>query len=53
VAEYLDRYLDRYLAGEHEDVWAELMSLGAQVRERSLLDDATAVARETMRRHHE
>jgi hypothetical protein len=43
-------YLDRYLAGEHEQVWDELMALGAAVREEPLYTDALAVAHETMRR---
>ncbi len=43
-------YLDRYLAGEHEQVWDELLALGAAVREQPLYADALAVARETMRR---
>src|SRR5258706_338641 len=43
-------YLERYLAGEHEQVWAELTALGAVVREEPLYHDALAVARETMRR---
>ncbi len=43
-------YLARYLAGEHEQVWAELTALGAAVREEPLVRDALAVARETMRR---
>jgi hypothetical protein len=43
-------YLDRYLAGEHEQVWDELMALGAAVREEPVYSDALAVARETMRR---
>lgn len=42
--------LRRYLAGEHEAVWAEMMALGPRVREASSVDDAWAVARETMRR---
>jgi hypothetical protein len=42
--------LRRYLAGEHEAVWADMMALGARVREAPYLDDASAVARETMRR---
>src|SRR5690348_9639624 len=42
--------LRRYLAGEHEAVWAEMMALGPRVREASCIDDAWAVARETMRR---
>jgi hypothetical protein len=43
-------YLGRYLAGEYERVWDELVTLGATVRETAYLDDALAVARETMRR---
>jgi hypothetical protein len=43
-------YLDRYLAGEYEQVWDELMALGAAVREEPLYSDARAVTRETMRR---
>jgi hypothetical protein len=43
-------YLSRYLAGEREAVWAELVALGSRVREEPFLTDATAVARETMRR---
>ena len=42
--------LRRYLAGEHEAVWAELTALGPSVRERRYFDDAWGVARETMRR---
>ena len=43
-------YLERYLAGDHEQVWAELVALGAAVRDEPLYPDALAVARETMRR---
>jgi hypothetical protein len=43
-------FLARYLAGEHEPVWAELLALGAAVREEPHSTDARAVARETMRR---
>jgi hypothetical protein len=43
-------YLERYLTGEHEQVWAELVALGAAVRDEPLYSDALAVARETMRR---
>lgn len=43
-------YLDRYLAGEREAVWAELTALGAAVLDEPQASDATAVARETMRR---
>lgn len=43
-------FLQRYVAGEHEQVWAELVALGDAVREEPLYADAQAVARETMRR---
>ncbi|MGZ3680588.1 MAG: hypothetical protein ACXWQR_18935 [Ktedonobacterales bacterium] len=43
-------FLERYVAGEHEQVWAELVALGAAVRQEPLHADALAVARETMRR---
>jgi hypothetical protein len=43
-------FLERYLAGEYEPVWAELLALGAQVRGALVYADALAVARETMRR---
>ncbi len=43
-------FLDRYRAGEHEAVWAELVSLGPAVFDPPLADDAWAVVRETMRR---
>ncbi|MBL8173113.1 MAG: hypothetical protein JNK48_00500, partial [Bryobacterales bacterium] len=40
----------RYEAGEHEPVWAELMAMGGAVRRPEVLEEARAVARETMRR---
>jgi hypothetical protein len=43
-------YRDRYLSGERERVWDELVALGAAVREEPVYADALAVARETMRR---
>ncbi len=43
-------FLERYLAGEHEPVWAELLALGAQVRDDAVHEEALAVVRETMRR---
>lgn len=43
-------YLERYLGGEYEPVWAELQALGAAVREDPLYPDALAVALETMQR---
>ena len=41
---------ERYLAGESEQVWAELIDLGTDVRHPLVLPQATWVARETMRR---
>jgi len=43
-------WLERYRAGESEAVWAELVALGASVREPSLADQALEVAHETMAR---
>jgi hypothetical protein len=43
-------YLDRYLSGEREQVWADLLALGPAVRDEPVYPDALAVARETMRR---
>lgn len=43
-------FLDRYLAGEHETVWKELVALGDSVRTGPHAADALAVARETMNR---
>lgn len=43
-------FLERYLAGEREQVWAELIALGEKVREEPVYSDAWAVAQETMRR---
>lgn len=46
----MSTYLERYLASEHEGVWAELLAIGERVREEPVYSDALAVARETMRR---
>ena len=43
-------YLERYLAGENEQVWAELQTLGEAVRQQPAYEQARAVADETMRR---
>ncbi|MFC4425227.1 hypothetical protein [Deinococcus navajonensis] len=43
-------FLERYLAGEHEQVRADLVELGPDVCQPTALPDATAVARETMQR---
>lgn len=43
-------YLERYLAGEHEPVWSELVALGPAVRQEPVLADASAVAYEVVRR---
>jgi hypothetical protein len=41
---------ERYQGGAHRDVWRELVSLGARVREDPYAADALAVAHETMGR---
>jgi hypothetical protein len=41
---------DRYVAGEHEKVWDELIAFGPSVRADPHVADALAVAYETMRR---
>ena len=41
---------DRYLAGEHQQVWKELVDAGEDVRQDALAADALAVAYETMER---
>lgn len=41
-------FLKRYQSGEYEQVWAELLAIGSSIRNESLLEDAQAVARETM-----
>jgi hypothetical protein len=46
----MSTWLERYRAGECEQVWDELYSLGSAVLRLDVFDDATAVARETMRR---
>jgi len=43
-------YLDRYCAGEYEQVWDDLLALGPMVFDAPLYDDAAAVVGETMRR---
>ena len=43
-------YLERYLQGDHETVWKELIALGEQVRQEPVYSDAKAVANEIMRR---
>lgn len=46
----MNRWVDRYLAGDREQVWAEMTSMGTQLRREEAWVDAVAVARETMRR---
>jgi len=41
---------DRYVAGDYEQVWRELVDLGPEVRAAARAADALAVAYETMRR---
>jgi hypothetical protein len=43
-------FLQRYQAGDHRRVWADLEALGDAVREKRDLVDAQAVANETMKR---
>jgi hypothetical protein len=43
-------YLERYVRGEYDRVWAELLALGERVHEEPIYTDARAVAHETMRR---
>ena len=43
-------HFDRYLAGEHEQVWKDLVALGAEARSEAHAADALAVAYETMHR---
>jgi hypothetical protein len=44
------KYFERYLNGEREQVWLELIALGSEIRQEPLYQDTLAVARETMRR---
>lgn len=46
----MGQYLERYLAGECQPVWDELLAQGAAIREEPLASEAWAVAQETMRR---
>jgi hypothetical protein len=46
----MSTYLDRYLQGDCEKVWGELLSLGCKIRKQPLYTDAVAVAHETMTR---
>src|SRR5690348_11097885 len=43
-------FFRRYRAGDHVDVWAQLVALGPGVREPMVLSDATSVAQATMER---
>jgi len=43
-------YLDRYMNGEQETVWAELVGLGASVQDDKVFPDALAVTTEIVRR---
>ena len=43
-------YLERYLQGEYEQVWSELIGLGDRIRQESIFPDAYAVAQEIMQR---
>lgn len=43
-------FYDRYRAGDHQQVWSDLVGLGDAVRQEPVYTDAVAVARETMKR---
>jgi hypothetical protein len=42
-------FLERYVAGDRQQVWDDLLALGARVRDEGVYNDALAVARQTMR----
>jgi hypothetical protein len=46
----MSSFLERYEQGEYEQVWDELVVLGAAVRDEPLAADARAVARSRVRR---
>jgi len=46
-------WLGRYQSGDREAVWAELVALGSSVRTGDVVDEAVAVAQETMVRARE
>jgi hypothetical protein len=45
-----ESYYRRYLNGEHEAVWTELIKLGSAVREAAVFSDAVAVTQEIVKR---
>jgi hypothetical protein len=46
-------WLQRYRSGDREEVWTELVALGSSVRNADVVNEAAAVARETMARARE
>lgn len=46
----MGKYIERYLAGEHQAVWDQLVALGEAALQPPILADATAVADEIVRR---
>lgn len=46
----MNTFLERYMHGECEQVWDELYAQGDAIYQKALLDDAVAVAKETMLR---
>lgn len=46
----MQSYLERYLEGDYASVWAELVALGAGVRNKPVYTDAQGVAQEMMMR---
>jgi hypothetical protein len=45
-----NRYLERYISGQHIEVWNELLALGKKTKEEPLSTEAYSVAKETMKR---
>jgi len=46
----VDTYVSQYQLGRYSDTWTTLIALGARVQDQDIRGDATAVARETMKR---
>ena len=44
------KFLERYLAGQMEDVWQDMFNLGENIRQPAYYSDAKAVVDETMKR---
>lgn len=46
----MSSWVERYVDGQHESVWAEVVALGARAGEPAFAADVNALARETMQR---